>query len=754
MPVAKVVNAQRDFSGGEADVWLKRADDHPMLKSTVRQGSNWRQLSSRAVTNRPGRRMLALDGLRTDEVIMSPGNNFYLVFGNTYLRVYNAVFTKVFEQFGMLWSTTTYKQVVWDVYKLSVYITFDGMVPKVLSWDGVSQSSTWTLTDYAEDVTGGQKRTIFYRLSPLGVTMLPVQVGVTPVFDLFFSSGIASASMVGTRMRYITSQLLITGFVSSTHLVALQEEVVHSATQVNFAPGTFVSSFFHVGDEVIGQTSGARGLVTISNDAGPDILVQRFTSVVFTIGESLVGPNGNAVSTAIFAFPPQAITVWDEEVMNAFRGYPRSCFVDQGRLVFTDFPALPQLITWSFVGVFTDLYTDANNAGATNAIQELVPGKSRVLYGLAGAQGSEFIFCDNAIYYIPIDQNTPLRPGSVAFNTLLSEGIQQVQPRPVQQSIVFLSAGSTQLKAVQAIGAYNRPFIVDDISELHSHLLVSPVAIAAPGGSDQYEESYFYLANSDGTIVLCSYNIKNGVIDIPTIGFLPWSGGTSATWISALKGHSDVLVTGAYTLAGARSIIEQVDSTQFLDAAFLYNSPPAALAGPVGTGPLWFIASGSVDVMDGGRMMGTYQVDATGHLVPQNNAGENFLSATLTVGQAWTATLEPFIPAVQPGQDVNQRMRKRRVARFETYVQNSSGFTFCRLFGGTATRTSPAAGTIMQRRRIEAWNQDDDPTLTPPLREQAYSFRPIGRTHDPRFAIIKDTPGPLTILEIDVEVSV
>jgi hypothetical protein len=181
----------------------------------------------------------------------------------------------------------------------------------------------------------------------------------------------------------------------------------------------------------------------------------------------------------------------------------------------------------------------------------------------------------------------------------------------------------------------------------------------------------------------------------------------------------------------------------------LYNTAPASLAPPGGKGPLWWIPGGTVDLMDGLRMMGTYQVDANGFLVPQNNAGENFTSATLTVGQAWTATLEPFVPAVQPGQDVQQRLRKRRIARFEVYVQNSTGFTMCRLFGGPVTRTSPVVGTIMQRRRIEAWNQDDDPTLTPPLREQAYSERPIGRFHDPRVAIIKDTPGPLTILELE-----
>jgi hypothetical protein len=132
----------------------------------------------------------------------------------------------------------------------------------------------------------------------------------------------------------------------------------------------------------------------------------------------------------------------------------------------------------------------------------------------------------------------------------------------VQQSIVFISAGGTQVKAVQAIGAYSRPYIVDDISELHSHLLHTPIAIAAPGGSDQFEESYFYICNADGSLILCNFDIANGIIDKKTIGWLPWTGGGTATWVSALKGHSDVLVTGTYAPNGitAVAVVEQVDA--------------------------------------------------------------------------------------------------------------------------------------------------------------------------------------------------
>jgi len=60
----------------------------------------------------------------------------------------------------------------------------------------------------------------------------------------------------------------------------------------------------------------------------------------------------------------------------------------------------------------------------------------------------------------------------------------------------------------------------------------------------------------------------------------------------------------------------------------------------------------------------------------------------------------------------------------------------------------------MNIRRVPTWNQDDDPTQPPPQREDAFRWRPLGRNFDPRIAIIKDTPGPLMINEVTMEITV
>jgi hypothetical protein len=60
----------------------------------------------------------------------------------------------------------------------------------------------------------------------------------------------------------------------------------------------------------------------------------------------------------------------------------------------------------------------------------------------------------------------------------------------------------------------------------------------------------------------------------------------------------------------------------------------------------------------------------------------------------------------------------------------------------------------MNIHRVPTWNVGEDATQPPPLREEAQRWRPIGRAFDPRVAVIKDTPGPLMINELGIEVTI
>jgi hypothetical protein len=971
MAIAKITGAQRDFSGGELDVAMKRADENPLMKIGARQASNWRILNSGAATNRPGRSALFPAAGRVEEVLMSPGNIFFLVFGAGSLSVYNAAGTQVFTSTlkgdgstNIPWTTATVKNVTFVVAagsQRAIYICYGDdapvNVPQVLAWDGVSQTSTWTLTTFAETITpGGQKRTLFYRISPQNITMLPSATSGN--IDITFSSPVLVSGMIGTRMRFINRQILITAVTLSNFTTptagpsqygtATVEEPLYPGQALGVAAN--VTGVVSVGDVIIGETSGAEGIVTALVGGGTGIDVQLIQNdgghvIAFAANEVAVGPSYAITLTSNPPGGPFAVSLWDDEVMNLFRGYPTSVSFDQNRLILNNFPSVPSGIGWSAIGLFLDFYVAALPA---NAIFELAPGKSQVLFVQPGMESSEFVFCDNAVYYIPITPANPLVPGSVAFNLLSEQGsMPNVRPQPAQQSILYMKAGGTQVGAVQAPGAYYRPYIVDNVSEFHSHLFTaSPaIAIAAPSAPGQFEEMYAYILLANGNCIIGKYAVRNGLLDVgvdgkPKIGWLPWNGVGKPTWVSA-QGGDVIFTTGyggqintswggtwnpailtsttaysngnltitrtGYPLAGSittishtngiyfltfttnanfsapvnlatgagdgivvidltsgkngiaidgtgeiwvllavatdtginlgstssavigvvfdatnalawfqvngglwngsptanpftgvgginfwtstnapgpntngdqltwlgalgtagaavtinptatlvgTSVVEKLDATQYLDSALLVNSLPAPFAPPGGKGPLYVFPgpSSTVTLMDQGyRMMGTYSVDANGFIIPQNNDGENLTLSTLVAGQPWTATLEPFVPDAQPGQSVHQRMFPRRVARFAVYVSNSTGFLMARLFSGPLRPRSPVLGTIMNFRRWTAWNQGDDPTQPPPLREEAQRTRPLGRSFDPRVSIIKDTPGPIVIHEAGLE---
>jgi len=152
--------------------------------------------------------------------------------------------------------------------------------------------------------------------------------------------------------------------------------------------------------------------------------------------------------------------------------------------------------------------------GATpdQAMLELAPGNSQVLYVLGGAEGNEFVFCDNAVYYIPIGVTNPLKPGSVAFNLLTDDGSAQVQPRATQDIIVYVNAGGNSMKAVccrdrgiPATVQYGQPQRIPQPSAQRRRGRSRPHARDAT-----FQERYIYVLNGDNSLAVGKYTTELG----------------------------------------------------------------------------------------------------------------------------------------------------------------------------------------------------------------------------------------------------
>lgn len=355
------------------------------------------------------------------------------------------------------------------------------------------------------------------------------------------------------------------------------------------------------------------------------------------------------------------------------------------------------------------------------------------IYHVIPGDGGEIVMTDVGVFYIPINENNPLKPGSVSFRSITPEGSSAVKPIRVAEGVLYVNAGLSRITLVVGSGAATsvKPYTTLDVTKYHASLFSNLKSIAVTQGDGTFAERYIYSLDTSGRINCGLFDVSKNII-----GWTPWNGAGFTTWLSALQ--SELTFTAIYPNPGGGQIvlIERLDDGYYLDALMPVNVIPPGFTPAPGSGPFWWFLNGSVMLMDQvTRVMGVYQIDGNGFIIPQNKAGEDLASLSLVGGQPWTDTYEPFIPQNGVGQTVGQRMKRRKIARWAISVIHATGFTI----GDTV---------------IPSYNMGEDATLAPPLREETVTGRKQGRDFDPRLILMKDTPGPFTLIEAGAEVTV
>ncbi len=470
-------------------------------------------------------------------------------------------------------------------------------------------------------------------------------------------------------------------------------------------------------------TGASVNLVMTGSAQTLDVVLASAT--LFEATDTVVGPNGKSELSAVATISPGATTVWDEEVMNAMRGWPRSVFVDQNRLGFTDFPGLGRAVAWSGIDTPFDLYPGSDPDAA---MMELLKGVGRVYHVVPG--DDEFVFSDTGVFYIPISETNPLKPGSVTFRLVTTLAAAQVRPVTSPEGLAFIDAGGNRVIGIRPTGQVTKPYLARSISDLHSHLITGPVALASGADDPTTTERYVYVLNADGSIAVGRYDPNKD-----WVGWLPWTAGGSGLfkWVSGARGGGAVFTT-FYPLGGSPiNLVEILDADALLDGQILVNDVPSGLAPPGGKGPLWVLAGGTVTLMDGNYPMDTRAVDADGNIVAIES--EDLSSADLVAGFAWQETFEPFVPHVAAGNGAKQTLRRRKFGRIGIHAKHRSGY-------------------VCANRRIPTWRLGDDMTVAPPERDGVEFFRKLGRSVDPTFELVKDIPGEMVVSEVSFEVTV
>jgi hypothetical protein len=700
----KQLVAQRDFSGGQIDDTALRADDTDIQRASLRTARNCRILASRSVRRRPGRRRLFTTTGICDVVRPEAGGEWYMSIepgGVTF----NSADLGTTINFSPLPAITLgiLDEIRWVESGGTIILGHQTFRPVVFTFNRVTSSWSSGNFVFSSDPSGALRQPYYNFFLGSGITMTPS--ARSGAITVAVSAPIFNAGHVGVIFRYAGRQFIVTSIINSSQV---------NATVIEELPPTFVVGMdnvagLQIGDVIEGVASGAKGQVIAISVLNVTVLVEKVWSG-FNVGEAVAGPRSKMTVTGNTAGGTVATTQWDEALMSDYRGWPGSISKDAQRVIFSNFPTVGAAVAYSSTGTLNDFLVGADKE---DAILEFVPENCQVLDVVGGQD--EFVITDAGAFYVPVSTSNPLVPGSIDFRRISDDGAANVRPRATTEGLVFVNASRTRILAIIGTGQTARPYIVEDISEFHSQIIRSPTVLATSSADTSAPERYLHACNSDGTMAVGKY--QKGVTTRGWVGWVPWDSLGDAVWLSA--GSLSVIATIEYS-PGNR-FVEKFDDTLFMDSCMPVSS--------------W--ADGSnITVMRGSWHIGTFIKQPGGSLALDGITRVSAVEAAdMEGGYSFTVEAEPFVPHAEGGASQRQRMRRRRISQVAA--------TFIR------TQAVKVAGRLVAAYRAGESMEDG-----PPLRNETYRARPLGRDFDPRWSVEQDVPGELTIIELTTEVTI
>ncbi|TCR64695.1 hypothetical protein [Bosea sp. BK604] len=725
--------AQRDFSAGQLDDTALRADDTDIMKAGLRTARNVRILASRSVRRRPGRRVLFQTSGIGETIRPAAGVEWFMDIEAGSMTFRSKNLASVVQFGSMPWTQEMLPELRWVESNGTVIVAHNGMRPQTFTYDRLTGGWSNSPFAFSLDPSGAVRQPYYNFFLGSGVTMTPSARSGTMTIN--FSAPVLNASHVGSVFRYAGRQMVIDAVIGPS---------VGTATVIEELPPVYSIGVdnvngLQVGDVVEGVTSGAKGQVSAIVGLDVVVLVDKNWSG-FEVDEAVAGPRSRMKVATNTLVGTVASTQWDEALMSDFRGWPGCVSKDVQRIIFCRLLQAGSAVCWSSTGTLNDFLVGAEKE---DAIFEFVSENCLVLDVQGGAD--EFVFTDKGVFYVPVSTSNPLIPGSIDFKLISDDPASGIKAVPTTEGLVFINASRSRVFAIIGTGQVARPYVVEDLSEYHSKLIRQPFAIATSAADASAPERYVFASNADGTLAVGRY--QKGTNTRGWIGWVPWDGLGAIKWISA--GTDAVIVTAEYvTDVGVLRFVERFEDDLLLDGSMalagvtgtdvLEVSPGVALevsiGNPLEIGDVYtfnWAAGTTLSVERNGWFRGNYTVQADGSLsgvIPVNN------TVGMNGGFNFTVEVEPFVPHIEGGRSVKQRIRRRRIKQLAATVQRSQAVE--------------VAGYL-----VPFWRAGENEEEAPPLRDDTYRTRQTGRSFDPRWSVKQELPGALTILELDTEVT-
>lgn len=303
----------------------------------------------------------------------------------------------------------------------------------------------------------------------------------------------------------------------------------------------------------------------LANTAKTGITVTGSGPFTITFGGDSAGPYGlvtaTPINTELATFEGVSTRTTPgvsrkEDSWSAGRGWPVSSTFHSGRLWFGGSKSRPSAIWGSVIGDFfnfdkgkardDELVELVIDADEINAVKHLISNRKLQ------------IFTSGQHFYIPTDVITP---SSVSVISVGNEGAGDAQPVKLDEDILYSNRTGKRLNRFSMTNKY-QPTETINLSVLASHLISSPVKMAAARGTTSTDANYVYVINDDGTVAVLNTLKYEGVE-----GFTKWTTDGSFKSVAVVDDLTYFLVQ-----RGAKFYIEQADEAVFFDSAVVDTS--------------------------------------------------------------------------------------------------------------------------------------------------------------------------------------
>lgn len=571
MGIARI--SQTNFNRGEIDPNLIGRVSLETYGSALKKARNVIVNNQGPIERRPGtyfRADLGADS-RLESFIFSGDQEYIFAFQNTVLKIYSTAGSLLQTITSCPWTTSNIFELNYTQQGDTMIVAHEDFMPSIIKRTGATTFANSTFA-FDTSINGEKVYQPYFKfaddtitLDINSITKDDTNVTCTTSADYFTSA------YVGTRIRYMGAELVITAHTNATTVTATLKavpEIILDEDPFATASGTGVVTVTHVahgfstgasvtfaGSEDINDTDGA-GLASGNINGARTITVVDDDHYQFTAGggdTATESVDGGGVRVTIVGHPPTRN--WDEQVFSDINGYPKAVAFHEQRLFFGGVANLPDGIQSSKTGTFFNF--DVGKAEDADSVQiQIASDEINDIRHLRSGKVLE-ILTNTSEFYLRPQVSKPITPADIQIIRQSSNGSQQkAMPRFFDGATTYVQNNGKTVREYVFNSALEE-FSDAPISIEANHLIDSPKDSASIASLPKRTEQLYFLINDDGTIAVYSSQRAQKVL-----GWVQWN--TSGTFESVCTTSNNVYFSVKRTINSATVYyLEQLSSTVY-----------------------------------------------------------------------------------------------------------------------------------------------------------------------------------------------